>query len=114
MYEVTIRASDGRKTGTLEDVQVVTVTDVNEAPVITTSSRTAFTLQENRTSVLYTFRATDPEGETVSWTAGGTDGRYFTMDERGALSFANAPDYDAPEDADRNNEYDVTVRARDA
>ena len=41
---------------------MVTVTDVNEPPTITTSSRTAFTQQENRTSTLYTFRATDPEG----------------------------------------------------
>ena len=96
VYEVTIRASDGRKTGTLEDVQVVTVTDVNEPPTITTTSRTAFTLQENRTSAIYTFRATDPEGETVSWTAGGTDGSAFTIDERGALSFANAPDFEQP------------------
>ena len=87
VYEVTIRASDGRNTGTLEEVQVVTVTDVNEPPTITTTSRTAFTQQENRTSVLYTFRATDPEGGTVSWTAAGTDGRFFAIDEQGRFSF---------------------------
>ena len=54
VYEVTIRASDGRNTGTLEEVQRVTVTDVDEAPIITTTSRTSFTLQENRISTLYT------------------------------------------------------------
>ena len=115
VYEVTIRASDGRNTSTLEEVQVVTVTDVNEPPTITTSSRTTFTQQENRTSVLYTFRATDPEGGTVSWTVGGTDGRYFAIDEQGRFSFRedSPPDFDSPGDADRDNVYDVTVQARD-
>ena len=115
VYEVTIRASDGRNTGTLEEVQVVTVTDVNEPPTITTTSRTAFSQPENRTSTLYTFRATDPEGGTVTWIAAGTDGRFFTIDERGRFSFRedSAPDFDAPQDAGGNNVYNVTVQARD-
>ena len=115
VYEVTIRASDGRNTGTLEEVQVVTVTDVNEPPTITTTSRTAFTQQENRTSVLYTFRATDPEGGTVTWTAAGTDGRFFAIDEQGRFSFRedSPPDFDAPGDAGGDNVYNVTVQARD-
>ena len=116
VYEVTIRVSDGRNTGTLEEVQRVTVTDVNEAPIITTTSRTAFSQAENRTSTLYTFRATDPEGGAVTWTATGTDGSHFTIDERGGFSFNenNPPDFDTPGDADRDNVYHVTVQARDA
>ena len=115
VYEITIRASDGRNTGTLEEVQVVTVTDVNEPPTITTTSRTAFSQQENRTSTLYTFRATDPEGATVTWTAGGTDGRYFAIDEQGRFSFRedSPPDFDDPDDAGRDNVYNVTVQASD-
>ena len=115
VYEVTIRASDGRNTGTLEEVQVVTVTDVNEPPTITTTSRTTFSQPENRTSTLYTFRATDPEGGTVTWIAAGTDGRFFAIDEQGRFSFRedSAPDFDAPGDAGGDNVYDVTVQARD-
>ena len=113
VYELTIRASDGRYTGSLEEVQTVTVTDVNEPPTITTTSRTAFIQQENRDSNLYTFRATDPEGGAVTWTAAGTDGSAFTMDERGALSFSNPPDFENPADAGRDNVYNVTVQARD-
>ena len=115
MYEVTIRASDGRNTGTLEEVQVVTVTDVNEPPTITTTSRTTFSQQENRTSTLYTFRATDPEGATVTWSAGGTDGRYFAIDDQGRFSFRedSPPDFDDPDDAGRDNAYNVTVQASD-
>ncbi len=115
VYEVTIRASDGRNTGTLEEIQVVTVTDVNEPPTITTTSRTAFTQQENRTSVLYTFRASDPEGSTVTWTAAGTDGSHFNIDDQGQFSFRedSPPDFDSPGDSDRDNVYAVTVRASD-
>ena len=114
VYEVTVRASDGRNTGTLEEVQRVTVTGVDEAPIITTTSRTAFTQPEDRTSTLYTFRATDPEGGTVTWAPGGTDGSAFTIDERGALSFTNSPNFESPTDSDQDNVYNVTVQAQDA
>ena len=114
VYELTVRASDGRYTGSLEEVQTVTVTDVNEPPTITTTSRTAFIQQENRASNLYTFRAIDPEGGAVAWTAAGTDGSAFTMDERGSLSFSNPPDFENPADAGGDNVYNVTVQARDA
>ena len=115
VYEVTIRASDGRNTGTLEKVQVVTVTDVNEPPTIITTTRTTFSQPENQTSTLYTFRATDPEGGTVTWTAAGTDGRFFAIDEQGRFSFRedSPPDFDAPGDAGGDNVYNVTVQARD-
>ncbi len=113
VYELTIRASDGRYTGTLEEIQTVTVTDVNEPPTITTTSSTAFTQQENRTSTIYTFRATDPEGGSITWSPTGTDGSAFTIDERGALSFANPPDFDSPGDSGSDNVYNVRVEARD-
>ena len=117
VYEVEIRASDGRNTGTLEEVQRVTVTGVDEAPTITTTSRTAFSQPEGRTSTLYTFRATDPEGGTVTWEPGGTDGSAFTITTdssgRGALSFANPPDFEIPTDSGGDNVYNVTVQASD-
>ena len=117
VYEVEIRASDGRNTGTLEEVQMVTVTGVDEAPTITTTSRTSFSQPEGRTSTLYTFRATDPEGGTVTWAPGGTDGSAFTITPdssgRGALSFANPPDFESPKDSGQDNVYNVTVQASD-
>ena len=64
IYEVTVRASDGRYYGYLE--ATVTVTDVNEAPTITTTSKTSFTYKENGTANLHTFRATDPERSAPS------------------------------------------------
>ena len=46
---------------------------------------------------------------------GGTDGRFFTIDERGQFSFSESspPDFEQPRDADRDNVYDVMIQARD-
>ena len=115
VYELQVRPYDGRYYGTFD--VTVAVTDVNEPPTITTTSSSAMALRqrENLTSRLYTYRATDPEGSTVTWSVGGTDGRYFTIDERGQFSFKeeNPPDFEQPGDSGRDNVYEVTIRARD-
>ena len=115
VYEVTVRASDGRVYGSFEET--VTVTPVNEPPTITTtsSSATALRQNENVTSRLYTYRATDEEGSTVTWSVGGVDGRFFAIDERGQFSFSESspPDFEQPGDSGGDNVYDVTVQVRD-
>ena len=111
-YRVTVRASDGRYYGTLD--VVVTVSPQNEAPEISASSKTEFSYQENRTSALYAYRATDPEQGTVVWSLSGADGGMFSISATGALTFNSSPDYENPGDVDRDNEYEVTVQARDA
>ena len=114
-YEVTVRASDGQVYGTYD--VTVTVEAVDEAPEFQSGSRDSFSFRENGTSVLYTYRATDPEGADVSWSVSGTDGGDFaiTTDSsgRGVLSFEEPPDYDDPADDDDDNEYEVTVVATD-
>ena len=83
VYEFSVRASDGSNYGYLG--VTVTVEDVNEAPDITTTSKTSFTYRENGTATIYTFSATDPERGTVTWSTGGADGDDFTIvaDSRG-------------------------------
>ena len=112
VYEVTVRASDGRYYGTLE--VVVTVNAVNEAPEFRSNSTDTFTYQENGTTALYTYRATDPEGSDITWRVTGTDSSAFEISEKGVLSFAVAPDYESSTDSGGNNVYQVTVEARDA
>ena len=115
IYELEVRPYDGRYYGSFD--VTVTVTDVNEPPTITTTSRSATELRqnENRTSRLYTYRATDPERSTVTWAVGGTDGRLFAIDERGQFSFIEEypPNYEIPRDSGRDNVYNVTVQVRD-
>ena len=111
IYEVTVRASDGRYYGTLD--VVVTVNAVNEAPEFRSNSTDTFTYQENGTSDLYTYRATDPEGSDVTWHVSGADSGAFGISETGVLTFASPPDYESPTDSGRDNVYQVTVEARD-
>jgi hypothetical protein len=83
----------------------------NQAPAFT-SAATA-TVVENSTAA-YQAAASDPEGQAVTFTiSGGADAARFTISPAGALSFAPAPDFDAPADAGANNIYDVQLRASD-
>ena len=102
--------ADSRST---TDVQVnVTVAPVNDAPVIT--SLAAFSAAENQVTVT-TVTATDVEGDTITYSiSGGADAGSFLMNSvTGALTFAAAPNFEAPTDVGANNIYDVIVRATD-
>ena len=106
LYELTVRAYDGRNYGT-QDV-TVTVCEVNEPPVI--SGRDTFTYRENSTYALYTYRATDPEGDNFTWSLGGSDTGDFDISERGVLTFRNPPNFEIPVGVN-GNEYQVMVQA---
>ena len=90
------------------------IREANEAPVISSGSRTEFTYRENETSTIYTFSATDPEAGEITWSLSGTDYYYFAIDESGRLSFLSPPDYESSADSGGDNVYEVTVVARDA
>lgn len=105
VYNFAVRASDGSYYDS-HDV-TVTVTPVNEPPTITTtsSSATALCQNENLTSRLYTYRATDPEGSaTITWSVGSVDARFFAIDEGGLFSFDenSPPDFEQPSDSGRD------------
>lgn len=91
----------------------VTVNDVNEPPEFNSGSRSEFSYRENGTAALYTFRATDPERATIAWSLAGDDRDDFDMSVTGVLTFASIPDFEAPADANRDNDYSVTVVASD-
>ena len=112
VYEITVVASDGQNEGTLD--VTVTVTEVNEGPEI--SGTTFITVSENHEAVLATYTGRDPEdaiAEITRWSVTGRDGGDFTINEDGELTFRSPPDYERPADSDRDNEYEVTVRASD-
>lgn len=69
---------------------------------------------ENATAGVYQAAATDPEGNAITYSiAGGTDATRFTITPAGALSFLAAPNFEAPQDADADNVYQVQLRASD-
>ena len=110
VYEVTIRASDGDLMSTL-DVEV-TVTDANESGAIT--GPTSVTYPENDTTAVATYSITDPESNDITWSVAGTDAARFSINEDGELTFRSSPNYEAPNDANQDNVYEVTVRASDS
>ncbi|MCH4903128.1 hypothetical protein GSN00_01665, partial [Cylindrospermopsis raciborskii CHAB3438] len=108
---VTVTATDG---GGLTTTQAVTVnvTDVPEVgnPPVITSSFTFF-VAENSTAV-GNIIATDADGNTLTYSiSGGADRSLFTINANtGALSFVNAPNFEAPTDVGINNVYNLQIQ----
>ena len=114
-YVVQVSASDGF----LADTQTitVTVTGVDEAPIITTldgNASSAVSAAENQTEVT-DVDATDPEGASVTYslTGGADQSKFSVVSSTGVLTFINAPNFESPTDADTDNAYVVEVTASD-
>ena len=111
VYDVTVTASDG--TNITTKAVAITVTNVNEAPTITSGATASFA--ENGTGTVYTAAATDPDaGTTLTYSISGADASLFDINATtGAITFKSSPNYEAPGDAGGNNVYDVNVTASD-
>ena len=74
----------------------------------TTSAESEY--PENDTVVIATYRATDAEGHTITWTISGADAGFFTIDpDSGDLTFNTPPDFESAHDPI----YEVTVTGTD-
>ena len=105
-------ARDGRKLAVAASVTVP-----GPAPDITSAA--AFTVQEGATAV-GTLAATDADTAAAdlvwtipSGTAGGADAGKFTLGRAGVLTFAAAKDFEAPDDANTDGSYQITVQVSD-
>ena len=111
-YSLTVAASDsGGLSGSID--VTITVTDVDEAPVIITGEG-VLNYVENGTGPVGTYSATDPESATITWSPEGDDAADFEISAGGVLTFKSSPDYEAAADDDTDNAYEVTVRASDS
>ena len=114
VYELAVVAADDEGNSDRLDFTIA-ITDHNEGvePTISTR-RPPATYRENDTRTVYTFRASDPQRDTVTWTLEGTDAGHFTIDrDTGVLSFNSPPDFESPADADKKNTYELAVVATD-
>ena len=102
VFSFIVRVSDG--TLTTEVPVTITVTDVDEAPVI--EGLAAVDFAENSTADVGEYTATDPEGETSTLNLGGTDAASFTF-TNGVLKFKSPPDFET------KSSYSVTFTASD-
>ena len=127
VYRVVIRADDGQNESNSVGTFTVTVnvTPVDETPEITTTGPTHATpsfaeIEYDATTAelsVADYEAHDEEGETITWSLGGTDSGDFTIDPTsGLLSFARRPNFEMPVDGSTppDNMYDIIVKATDA
>ena len=113
-YSVEVEASDGTNSDTLS--LTVTVNDLNEDPTAFSASTDTVSFDENDTSAVGTYTATDSDGTaSISYSISGTDSGDFSINSStGELTFSSTPDYESPDDDDTDNSYSVTVTATDA
>ena len=102
---------------TMEGNFTVTVTNVEETPIITFGGGAATAVSnvsENQRSAA-SVAATEPDGQTLTYSiTGGLDAALFTIDAlTGELSFVSTPDYEFPTDSDQNNSYEVDIQVVD-
>lgn len=110
-YEILVRASDG--SSTTQFAVTLSVTDQAESGAPTFDSGPTSSVSENQTSA-YVIRATDAEGDTITYSISGTDAALFSVNSAtGEVRFNAAPDFESPGDGGGNNVYDITVTASD-
>ena len=99
-YEVTVSVHDGRDAAGSNDTTAddsitvtITVTGVDEPPVVTGPSSMDYA--ENGTGTLAAYTAGDPEGVTsIDWTMSGADSGKFSISATGEITFRTPPDYE--------------------
>ena len=109
-YHVTVTASDGSLRDSLD--VTVTVSGVNERPQL--SGPAAVSYAEDRTDAVASYAHNDPDQPpTITWSLAGDDGARFAISAAGVISFREAPDHERARDANRENDYELTVTASD-
>ena len=114
-YEITVKVTDdGSPVANVTQDVVVTVTDVNEAPDITTDAAAdqarpfaeiVFDVDTptliNVAYEVHDYDTDDPDaGASLTWSVSGTDAASFDIDSgNGKLSFKIEPDFEMPDDA---------------
>ena len=114
VYQVRVRATDAEGRTATQSI-AVTVQDVLEDRDFTISGLADASVAENR---VWTSPTPGVAGDEpiwpMTWTIGGADAAYFTIDAATGQVGLRARDHELPQDAGENNVYAVTVTATDA
>jgi hypothetical protein len=117
IYEVVVQVADGNG-GLGTQTVYITVTDVNEAPVIVSNGGGGFaaiSADENQLAVTSVSAVDEdrPANVLTYSIVGGADRLAFNMSPAGVLSFNSPKDYETREDANSDGIFEVVVRASD-
>ena len=104
-YEFTVVVSDGKVNSYLH--AMVSVTDRNDAPVITLPASGANVSVLEGTLFVLNVRASDADGDVLMYSLKGVDKDSFTVTSDGLIEFMTSPVFGA------RNLYDLTVRVED-
>ena len=86
--------------------------NTNNPPVID-SSTTTYSVLENQTSA-FTVTASDADGDTLAYSiSSGADSALMSINSSGVVTFISSPDFEAPSDANTDNNYQITVTVSD-
>ena len=111
-YELDIGVSDGANSASLQ--LTVRVSNVNDSTPVFTSTPSQVAYSEASSASVYTAAATDPDADSITYSVGGIDASFFSMDpSSGELSFRNQPDFESPQDQDGSNDYELEIQASD-
>ena len=116
-YRVIVRVMDAQNAPDTVTVNIM-VTEVQEDPEITSGPMMA-DFAENGTGTVATYTAADDEDdharprEALSWSVGGTDDEFFSIDA-GVLEFEEPPDFEDAKDSGANNVYELEVIVTDS
>ena len=115
-YSFTVSVTDGVKYDSAsvdvsltdsENVQI-TVTDINEKPVVTSESTASVDENMPTSTVVYDASGSDVDGDNITFSLGGTDAGYFNIDaDDGEVRLKASADYET------KTSYDFTVIATD-
>ena len=86
-------------------------TPTNNPPSITNTNMN-ISVVENQTSA-FTVNATDPNGDTLSYSLSGDDASLLSISNQGVVTFNTAPDFENPSDGNVDNVYEITVTVSD-
>ena len=114
-YEIEVMAKDDGD-GTPADTQLlsINVSNVNDAPKITSTDTLSIT--ENVGAIATVVASDEDAGDTLTFSlTGGADKAAFTIDPNtGELSFSPPADYEIATDANADNSYEVEITVTDA
>jgi len=113
-FAIQLAVSDGVKV--VRQNVTVTLSDVNEAPLLTSGA--SGSMAENGTATTYTTTATDVDAgdtQTYSIVVQGADDNFFTIDpSTGVISLVGTLDYENPSDQNGDGDYEFKVMVEDA
>ena len=114
IYDLELSVSDAAANSTSLALEVTVADDIGSAPEFSAESASVEFADNKDDLLVYDAEATDPDGDSITYSLGGTDVNFFNIDaDSGAVSFNAAPAYQEPLDSDNDNNYHLTIFARD-